>query len=305
VRHDSWGAKIVDQLAVDLRRDLPDMTGLSLRNLRYMRTFAEAWPNKSFSQDELTKLPWYHNIALLEKIPSPDQSLWYAQSAIENGWSRDVLVIQIGSKLLERQGNARTSSPPALPPSQSDLVRDLLTDPYNLELLVLQKDAEQTEIGRGLVIHIQKFLLELGAGFAFVGRQFHLVIEGGDFYIDLLFYHYKLRCFVVIELKSGKFTSESASKMNFYLALVDDFLRHPDEAPSIGLILCKEKGRIVAEYALRNIAAPIGISEYKIGEALPNPIRGSLPTFEQLEMELVRVESAEAYDGADMDEATS
>ena len=270
-----------------------------------MRTFAEAWPDELILQEVLAKLTWYHNIAILEKISSEDQRLWYAQKAIEYGWSRNVLVIQIESKLFERQGKATTNFTQAMPPSQSDLARELLKDPYNFEFLTVQHDAEEREIERGLVAHIQKFLLELGAGFAFVGRQYHLEIDGEDFYIDLLFYHYKLRCFVVIELKSGKFKPEYAGKMNVYLAVVDDLMRHPDDSPSIGLILCKEKGRIVAEYALRNIATPIGISEYKITEALPDPIRSSLPTIEQLEAELVRLESTEADDPDNKKETTS
>ncbi len=288
-----WGAKVIDQLAGDLRRELPDMNGLSVRNLKYMRSFSEAWPDEPIVQQLVAQLPWGHNIMLFEKSKDSQARLWYAHAAIEYGWSRNVLVHHIESRLYERQGKATTNFERSLPPPQSDLARQLLKDPYNFEFLTLQQDAEERELEKGLVAHIQKFLLELGAGFAFVGRQYHLEIDNEDFYIDLLFYHLKLRAYVVIELKNGKFKPEYAGKVNFYLAVVDDLLRHPDDAPSIGLILCREKGQIMAEYSLRNIASPIGVSAYKITEALPDTLKGSLPTIEQLEAELARIEEDE------------
>jgi len=286
-REQGWGTKIIDQLAADLRREFPDMTGLSARNLVYMQTFAGAWPEEQFAQQPVAQLPWGHNCTLLDKITDADERLWYAYAAVENGWSRNVLVIQIESGLYKRQGQATTNFERALPKPESDLARQLLKDPYNFEFLTLQQDAEERAIEKGLVDHIQKFLLELGAGFAFVGRQYHLEIGDQDFYIDLLFYHLKLRCYVVIDLKSGAFIPEYTGKMNFYLAAVDDLLRHPEDAPSIGMILCKQKGqKIVAEYALRNMSTPIGISEYKLNEALPEALKDSLPTVAQLEAEL-------------------
>ncbi len=200
----------------------------------------------------------------------------------------------IDTDLFERQGKAITNFERSLPPPKSDLARQLLKDPYNFEFLTLQQDAEEREVEKGLVAHMQKFLLELGAGFAFVGRQYHLEIDNEDFYIDLLFYHLKLRCYVVIELKNGKFKPEYAGKVNFYLAVVDDLLRHPDDAPTIGLILCREKGHITAEYALRNLSAPIGISEYHVTETLPDTLKAGLPTIEQLEQELARIEDEES-----------
>jgi predicted nuclease of restriction endonuclease-like (RecB) superfamily len=252
----------------------------------YMRAFADAWPDEAIVQQAAGQIPWFHNCVLLDKIKDTDQRLWYARATIENGWSRNVLVIQVESKLYERQGKATSNFERSLPAPQSDLARQLLKDPYNFEFLAVQQDAEERAIEKGLVDHIQRFLLELGAGFAFVGRQYHLEVDEEDFYLDLLFYHLKLRCYVVIELKTGKFKPEYAGKMNFYLAVVDDVLRHPDDAPSIGLILCKQKGKIMAEYALRNMTTPIGISEYKITEALPDSLKGNLPTVEQLEAEL-------------------
>ncbi|MGO8670327.1 MAG: PDDEXK nuclease domain-containing protein [Capsulimonadaceae bacterium] len=292
-----WGTKVIEQLADDLRREFPDMTGLSVRNLKYMRAFAEAWSDEPIVQAPLAQLTWYHNLALLEKLSARVERLWYARAAIEHGWSRNVLVHHIELRLFERQGKATTNFARALPPPQSDLARELLKDPYNFEFLTLQQDAEERALEKGLVDHIQKFLLELGAGFAFVGRQYHLEVGDQDYYIDLLFYHLKLRAYVVIDLKSGMFKPEYAGKMNFYLAAVDDMLRHPDDAPSIGLVLCKQKGhKLVAEYALRNVATPIGISEYKITEAMPDALKGSLPTVEQLEAELANVAEQEPED---------
>jgi len=288
-----WGAKIVEQLAADLQRELPDMQGLSLRNLRYMRSFAEAWPDESILQQLVAKLPWGHNVRLLDYLKSSKEREWYARAAVEHGWSRNALVMQIESGLYGRQGKAVTNFDKALPAPQSDMARELLKDPYNFEFLTLRNDVEERVIEQGLVEHIQKFLLELGTGFAFLGRQYHLEVDGEDFYIDLLFYHVKLRCYVVIDLKTGKFKPEYAGKMNFYLAVVDDQLRHPNDVPSIGLILCKQKGRVIAEYALRNIATPIGISEYRITEALPERLAQSLPSVAELETELAHVEGSE------------
>jgi len=291
-----WGAKVVDQLAGDLRREFPDMQGFSLRNLRYMRSFAEAWPDELILQQLVAKLPWGHNVRLLDYLKTSAEREWYARSAVEYGWSRNVLVHHIETRLYERQGQATTNFERSLPPPQSDLARQLLKDPYNFEFLTLQQDAEEREIEKGLVTHIQKFLLELGAGFAFMGRQYHLEVGGEDFFIDLLFYHVRLRCYVVIELKAGKFKPEYAGKMNFYLAAVDDMLRHPDDAPSIGLILCKQKGhKLMAEYALRNMSTPIGVSEYQITESLPDTLKSSLPTVEQLEQELAGVEEDDEH----------
>ena len=288
-----WGSKVVDRLAGDLRREFPDMKGFSLRNLRYMRSFAEAWPDGPILQEPLARLTWYHNITLLEKLPSPDVRLWYARQAAEHGWSRNVLVHQIESNLYARLGKATTNFERALPAPQSDLANQILKDPYNFEFLELRKDAAERDLERELINHIRKFLLELGAGFSFMGSQYHLEFDGEDYYLDLLFYHVRLRCYVVIELKTGKFLPEYAGKMNFYLNVVDGLLRHPDDAPSIGLILCKEKKALSVEYALRGSSTPIGVSEYLITERLPDELRASLPTAEQLEAEFTGSEELE------------
>lgn len=283
---EGWGAKVIEQLASDLVRSFPEMKGLSSRNLKYMRAFADAWPEDAIVQQAAAQLPWFHNCIILDKIKDRDERLWYIQSAIEHGWSRNVLVIQIEAGLYGRQGKAITNFTKALPAAQSDLARQLLKDPYNFDFLTLSKDADEREVETGLVAQIQKFLLELGTGFAFVGRQYPLEIAGDDYRLDLLFYHLKLRCFVVIDLKTGPFKPEYAGKMNFYLAAVDDLLKHSSDNPTIGLILCKGKKDLVVEYALRNTATPMGIAEFRHLEKLPAELRGSLPSIEDIEAEL-------------------
>jgi len=285
-QEEGWGTKVIDQLAKDLRLEFPFMKGFSPRNLKYMRAFAEAWPDEPIVQQAAAQLPWFHNCIILDKIKAPQERLWYVQSAIESGWSRNILAMQIESDLYRRQGKATTNFQTTLPKPQSDLAQQLLKDPYNFDFLTLSKDAHEREVEIGLVGHIQKFLLELGVGFAFVGRQVPLEVSGKEYRIDLLFYHLKLRCFVVFDLKGGAFKPEYTGKMNFYLSAVDDLLRHPDDKPSIGLILCKEKDGIVAEYALRDMTKPLGVAEFTHLEKLPDEFKGSLPTIEEIETEL-------------------
>jgi predicted nuclease of restriction endonuclease-like (RecB) superfamily len=290
-----WGAKVIDRLAADLRHAFPDMTGLSPRNLKYMRAFAAAWTDEPIVQGPLAQITWYHNIALLEKLQAEVERLWYARLAVEHGWSRTVLVHWIESDLYQRQGKATTNFVKSLPSPESDLAREILKDPYNFEFMSLAKDAEERTFQKGLLEHIHQFLIELGAGFAFVGQQYHLEVGGEDFFIDLLFYHLKLRCYVVIDLKMTAFKPEYAGKMNFYCSAVDDLLRHPDDKPSIGIILCKSKNQVVAEYALRDLSKPVGVSTYitKLVESLPPALRGSLPSPQELEAELKKDPSAE------------
>lgn len=281
-----WGANVVDQLAMDLRKTFPDMTGFSPRNLRYMRSFAEAYPDLQFVEKGPVLITWYHNCTLLDKVKEPDERTWYIAETIQNGWSRTVLVHQIESGLYSRKGRALTNFSQALPAPQSELAQQILHDPYNFDFLGLGEDASERDIERTLVACLRKFLLELGVGFAFVGQQYHLEVGGQDFFIDLLFYHLKLRCYVVIELKAVDFQPEFAGKINFYLSAVDDLLRHPDDKPSIGIIICKSKNKIVAEYSLREMNKPIGVSSYQLTEALPDSLAGTLPSIEQLESEL-------------------
>ena len=281
-----WGTKVIDRLAHDLRSAFPDMKGFSPRNLKYMRAFAQAWPDEAIVQGPLARLPWYHQLALLEKLPTADERTWYAAKAVENNWSRNVLVMQIETRLRERQGNAVTNFAQALPAPQSDLARESLKDPYRLDFLGLGEEAEEREIEEALVRHITDFLLELGAGFAYVGRQVHVEVGGDDFFLDLLFYHLKLRCYVVVELKGGKFKPEHLGQLGFYMTAVDAQVKAPDDNPSIGLLLCKSKNEVVAEYALRDTARPLGVAEYELMESLPEPLQTSLPTIEQIEREL-------------------
>lgn len=288
-----WGAKVIEQLANDLRHEFPDMKGLSPRNLKYMRALAEAWPDEQFVQQVVAQLPWGHNVRILDYLKKAEEREWYVRKAFEHGWSRNILVMQIESRLYQRQGKAITNFTRTLPPPQSDLAQQTLKDPYLFDFLGLGDEAHERELERGLTTHITRFLLELGAGFSYVGRQVHLEVAGEDFYLDLLFYHLKLRCYVVIELKANDFKPEYAGKMNFYLSAVDDLLRHPGDEPTIGLILCKTKKQLIVEYALRDSHKPIGVSEYLLTEILPSELEGSLPTVEQLEAELGADEDTE------------
>ena len=240
----------------------------------------------------VAEIPWGHNIVLLQKLKDTEQRLWYATKTLEHGWSRAVLTAQIESDLYGRQGKAISNFSDTLPPPQSDLAQQSLKDPYLFDFLTLHDDAVERDLERGLVDHIQRFLIELGAGFAFVGRQFHLMVGDDDFYLDLLFYHLRLRCFVVIDLKMRKFAPEDAGKMNFYLSAVDSQMRHDNDAPSIGLILCKDRDQITVEYALRDIAKPIGVAEWQtqLVHSLPESLKGSLPTVEEIERELAATE---------------
>ncbi len=284
-----WGAKVIDRLSSDLRSAFPDMKGFSSRNLKYMRKFAQTYPEKQIVQQVAAQIPWFHNCVLLDKVKDSTEREWYIRKTIEHGWSRNILVHQIESGLYHRQGKAITNFERTLPSPQSELAQQLLKDPYNFDFLSLGEQVQERDLEKALIEHIRDFLLELGVGFAFIGSQYHLEVGGEDFYLDLLFYHIRLRCFVVIELKVREFQPEFSGKMNFYLAAVDDLLRHPDDAPSIGIILCKTKNNIIVEYALREMNQPIGVSTYQLTEALPEDLQTSLPTVEQLEAELEAV----------------
>ncbi len=281
-----WGAKVVDRLAADLRRAFPEMKGFSRTNLLYMRAFAEAYPDEQFVQQAVGQIPWGHNVRILDQVKDVQAREFYIRQTVQHGWSRTVLEMQIESNLYGRQGGGTTNFERTLPAPQSDLARQLLKDPYNFDFLTLGQEAHERDLERGLVEHIREFLLELGVGFAFVGSQYHIEVGGQDFYLDLLFYHLRLRAYVVIELKVTEFKPEYAGKMNFYLSAVDDLLRHEQDQPSIGIILCKTKNKVVAEYALRDTQKPIGVSSFQLTESLPEKLQGSLPTIEELEEEL-------------------
>ncbi len=281
-----WGSKVIERLAHDLRVAFPGMKGFSRANLMYMRAFAEAWPDAAIVQQAVGQLPWGHNLVLLTKLKAPEQRLAYAQAAIEHGWSRNVLNIHIETRRLERSGQAITNFQERLPAPGSDLAQQSLKDPYLFDFLDVGNEADEREIESALVKHITQFLLELGAGFAFVGRQVHLEVGGDDFFLDLLFYHLKLRCYVVIELKAEKFKPEHLGQLSFYITAVDRQIKAEQDAPTIGLLLCKSKNEVVAEYALGDKSQPMGVAEYKLLESLPKELQTNLPSIEQIEREL-------------------
>jgi len=275
---EGWGARVIDRLAIDLRRDFPEMTGLSGRNLRYMRALAEAWPNPEIVQQVVARLPWGHNVRLLEAVKAPDERAWYARQAIANGWSRNVLIHQLASGVYARQGRALTNFARTLPAPQSELAQQLVKDPYSFDFLSMGPQILERDLERGLLEHLRATILELGKGFAFVGSQYPLEVGGQDYFLDLLFYHLRLRCFVVIELKIEAFKPEFAGKMNFYLSAVDDKLRHQSDAPTIGIILCQDRNEVIVEYALRDTAKPMGVAGYRLSPSLPATLETDLPT---------------------------
>jgi predicted nuclease of restriction endonuclease-like (RecB) superfamily len=326
---EGWGAGVIPRLAADLKNELPEVKGFSERNLKYMIRFAREYgtdledgflpslaivqqPAALFAEGDdrgpiaqqaaaqsemplavILGLPWFHHITLLEKVKDPSVRAWYAWRALEQGWSRDALTTQIRGQAHKRQGSAVTNFTATLPAIHADLAQQLLKDPYLFDFLTIEEPFHERELETSLVRHLEKFLLELGAGFAFVGRQYHLAISDRDFYLDLLFYHLKLRCFVVIELKKGDFKPEYAGKINFYCSVVDDQLRNESDNPTIGLILCQTKDRILAEYTLRDMHKPIGISEYELTRSLPENFKSALPTVEEIEAELDGLGSGE------------
>lgn len=291
---EGWGARIVEQLAIDLRREFPEMKGLSARNLRYMRAFAEAWPDSEILQQLVAQLPWGHCVRLLDADLSRAQREWYVRATIEHGWSRAVMLHQIDTGLYHRQGRAATNFARTLPAPTSELAQQIVKDPYNFEFLDIAADAAERDLERALTDRIRQTILELGKGFAFVGSQYPLVVGGEDFYLDLLFYHLRLRCFVVIELKTVDFRPEFAGKMNFYLSAVDDLLRHRDDTPTIGMILCRSRNATVVEYSLRDTTKPMGVAGYELRNAPPPALLAALPTVEELTRELGTASGQEA-----------
>jgi len=294
--NEGWGARVIDRLSRDLRASFPDMKGFSPRNLKYMRALAQAYPDEQFVQQTVAQIPWGHNLRIMDALSDRHQREWYIAKTLEQGWSRNVLALQIESRLFERQGSAPTNFGRTLPAPQSDLAQQMLKDPYSFDFLTLGDGAHERDLERGLLEHLRQFLLELGAGFAFVGSQYHLQVGDSDFFLDLLFYHVRLHCYVVIDLKMGKFTPGDAGQLNFYLSAADDLLRTEGDGPTIGLLLCKSKDETVAEYALRDVGKPMGIAEFRLDEALPETLRGSLPTIGELEAELKGLDPEQELD---------
>ncbi len=283
-----WGARIIDRLSADLREAFPGMSGFSPRNLKYMRAFCAAWPERSVVQRAVAQLSWRHNIALLEKLDNPEQRLWYAQASIEYGWSRNILALQIDSHAIQRQGKAQHNFSNTLPPPDSDMASQIFKDPYLFDFLGTDAARREKVLEQGLIDHVQQFLLELGQGFAFVGRQVHLEMGNDDFYLDLLFYHLKLRCYVVVELKARKFEPGDGAQLGMYMTAVNRLLCHPDDKPSLGLLLVREKNRVLVEYALNNSTQPISVAEWQthLTRTLPNELQTCLPSIEDIEAEL-------------------
>ena len=283
--NNTWGSKFIDNLARDIKLDFPDMTGFSVRNLKYMAKFADTYKDIEFVQQVVAQIPWGQNIVVLDKISDENKREWYLRQTIENGWSRNVLVHQIESDLYARQvrSNKITNFENKLDSPQNELAIQTLKDPYIFDFISIKADMLERDIENELVKNVTKLLLELGKGFAFLGNQYHLEVGGEDFYLDLLFYNLNLRCYVVIELKTGEFKPEYAGKLNFYLSAVDGILKKDGDNPSIGLLLCKSKNDIIAEYTLKDMSKPIGVSEYKVTRQLPKELEESLPTAEDIQ----------------------
>lgn len=288
-RKAAWGSKLLEQISRDLRAAFPDMKGFSRSNLKRMRRFAQVYPEFEMGPQPVDQLPWGHLAVLIEKIEDPVVRAWYVEQAIENGWARTALERHIKSELYERQGKGAqklSNFKARLPAPQSDLAHDMIKAPYDLSFMPLSHKVGERELEESLVGHVRKLLMELGRGFAFVGNQYHLEVGGDDFYIDLLFFNVELNAYVVVELKRGKFKPEYAGKLNFYIAVVDDLLKKEHHAPTIGLLLCEDKNRMVAEYALSKSDSPMGISEYQLSKKIPKALRGTLPSAELLEDKL-------------------
>jgi predicted nuclease of restriction endonuclease-like (RecB) superfamily len=283
----NWGDAVLEQLSVDLKLSFPNIKGFSRRNLYAIRQWYLFYNAQyQFVPQPVAQIPWGHNRLIISKIKNTEEALFYCKATVEHGWNRDRLALAIKNKYYEAKGKSITNFKNTLPQVQSELAQETLKNPYNFDFLGLEDDALEREIENAMVSNITKFLIELGKGFAFVGKQYQLVVSDTEYYIDLLFYHLQLRCFVVIELKTGKFKPEYAGKLNFYLSAVDSQVKHADDHASIGLILCKYKDKVEAEYALRDIHKPIGISEYILTQTLPENFKSQLPTVEQLENQL-------------------
>jgi len=284
----AWGAKVIDRLAEDLQAEFPDMSGLTARNLLSMKIFAREFPDGPIAKQPVSQLPWGQIIRLIQMVKDPAVRDFYIRETLAQGWSRSILEIQIQNQLHLRLGKAQNNFAMTMPPAESDMAAQLFKDPYLFDFLGTAYPRREAEVEQALVDHIQKFLLELGTGFAFVGRQVRLEVGGSDYPIDLLFYHLKLRRFVVIELKARDFTPGDVGQLNLYLSAVDDLLKHPDDQPTIGLLLCRTKNRVVAEYALRGLDQSIAVAAWQtqLTDSLPEDLRSSLPSIEEIEAEL-------------------
>ena len=284
----NWGNKFIDNLASDIKRRFPGTTGYSVRNLKYMKKFANLFTEDIIEQMGFAGLTWYHHMALMDKTKDEDHYLWYLSKAIENGWTRDILVMQIESELYERESAPKIQNfTGRLPDKQSELALQTMKDPYIFDFVHMRDRMIETDIEHEMVNNVSKLLLELGRGFAYVGEQYQLKVQEEEFFIDLLFYNYLMHCFFAVDLKTGKFVPEYAGKMNFYLSVLDDQVKGENDNPSIGLILCRDKNRIVAEYSLKDMTKPIGVSEYKLFEDVPKELQDTVPSIEDIESRIL------------------
>ena len=292
VDNSKWGNKFIDSLSIDLKLEFPEVTGFSVRNLKYMKKMAEEYPDFEFVQQVVAQIPWGHNIILMDKVKNIEERKWYIKQSIINGWSRSLLTMQIESKLYERQVVAEkvTNFPATLPDIQSDLAIQTMKDPYLFDFISLKGKVKEIEIEKAMIDKIKDVLIELGKGFAFVGEQYKITVSEKDYYIDLLFYHLKLKCYVVVELKAREFEPTDAGQLNFYLSAIDDLVKDKTDNATIGLLLCKNKDNFTAEYALRNISSPIGVSEYKLLEDIPEYLKSQLPKVEEIELHIRDIE---------------
>ena len=295
LENNQWGNKFIDNLSMDLKMEFPEVKGFSIRNLKYMRKFAEEYPDFKFVQEVLAQITWYHNIILMDKIDDIEERKWYIKEIVQNGWSSNMLKMQIDGKVYERQALAEkiTNFDLTLPSVQSDLATQTMKDPYIFDFISIKGKVKELEIENAMINKIKDVLIELGKGFAFVGSEYKLEVGGKEYFIDLLFYHLKLKCYIVVELKAREFEPTDAGQLNFYLSAVDDLVKDKDDNATIGLLLCKGKDNFTAEYALKDINKPIGISEYKLLEDMPEYIRSQLPRAEDIELHIRYIEKLE------------
>lgn len=292
LENSQWGNKFIDNLAIDLKLEFPTIKGFSVRNLKYMRKIAEEYPDFKFVQEVLAQITWYHNVILMDKIKDIEIRKWYINETVKNGWSSNILKMQIDNKLYERQAISEkvTNFPSTLPDTQSDLALQTMKDPYLFDFISLKGKVKELEIENAMINKIKDVLIELGNGFAFVGNQYKLTVSNKDYFIDLLFYHLKLKCYIVVELKAREFEPTDAGQLNFYLSAIDDLVKDESDNPSIGLLLCKTKDKFTAEYALKDINKPIGVSEYKLLEDIPEYLQSQLPKAEDIELHIQDIE---------------
>ena len=292
LENSQWGNKFIDNLAIDLKLEFPAIKGFSVRNLKYMRKIAEEYPDFKFVQEVLAQITWYHNVILMDKIKDIEIRKWYINETVKNGWSSNILKMQIDNKLYERQAISEkvTNFPSTLPDSQSDLALQTMKDPYLFDFISLKGKVKELEIESAMINKIKDVLIELGNGFAFVGNQYKLTVSNKDYFIDLLFYHLKLKCYIVVELKAREFEPTDAGQLNFYLSAIDDLVKDESDNPSIGLLLCKTKDKFTVEYALKDINKPIGVSEYKLLEDIPEYLQSQLPKAEDIELHIQDIE---------------